>query len=221
MNSLTFMQQYASEPVELSGWVLAALFLFAVGVGFWGGVLQHAHLSPSDGGVLGDYPRLLLQDGATVTVVNDAASTVVLTLTIPANTIAVGEGLRIYASGSFLQSTGIDQASPGIFMDFPDGQTVVGIVAGGFPVIVTSGSTRFWALECIVTNQGTSNASARGKLWVTNVASFTATPLILSYSNTLVPCNFGIDRNLVLRLDLPIASPSYSITKNTVLVERF
>jgi hypothetical protein len=96
-------------------WLLASMLALAFGVGFWGGVLQHAHQNAGDGGTLDLYARVLFR---TVSVVTDVGNTVVATTVasfiIPANTVPEGRGLRLTAHLVWRQNTGLPQNEPSI-----------------------------------------------------------------------------------------------------------
>jgi hypothetical protein len=94
-------------------WLLASMLALAFGAGFWGGVLQHAHLSAGDGGILTIYPRVLFRDTTNTLIINSIANNDV-TFTVPGGTLGTQRLLRFTISGQLINNTGLAQVPPGI-----------------------------------------------------------------------------------------------------------
>lgn len=118
--------------------IVCALFGMA---GFWGGVLQHAHSGPSDGGTLPNYPRIISETTTAVFVQNTIVQTTVFSINIPANSVLVSKLLNIEANLTLLQNTGVNRTEPtiaiiisGVFVAARTGAFSIVSVFGQYPI---------------------------------------------------------------------------------------
>ena len=201
-------------------WIALTLLLLVFGIGFWGGVLQHAHLGPGDGGTL-DRPLILRRDVTFASAVNTAALTTVLTHTIPANTILVGMGLRIYAHGFILQNTLTAQASPLIRISI-GGATVLQFPAAAIPALANQPGARIWSMELFLMNNFTNDARGFGMARLLSVLTSTGdpAPLLIDYANCLASINFTTSKNVLIEIQNPVADPSYETSKVLCMIEQ-
>ena len=100
-----------------SSWIILGTLPLFFFLGYWGGVLQHSHLSAGDGGNLQDYlptphRNVLGTDILGSITPND------ITVTIPGGTLALNKTIRVTVLGEFLNNTGLAQVPPQIDLGY-------------------------------------------------------------------------------------------------------
>lgn len=174
-------------------WVLTLPFVF--GIGFWGGVLQHSHLTIGEGGALLSYFRYFFLSHTLVSVTNTIVQTTIASFTLPADSVPqnskfVWEGLI-----GFINNTGVNQNEPIIILKI--GGAVVAQI-GNTTAFATSPNERGGHFK-LTLSQGPSSSMLQGRsAWTDTINNTSGNPVLADRitSSLSVTPNFAID-NLI------------------------
>jgi len=198
---------------------ISALVLVFGMAGWWGGVLQHAHQSVSDGGVLTDRPQVLARDITQTVTSNSIALTNVLTFTIQANTVATGQGLRIYARGNMTQNGFVNAGSSLVRIQI-GGSLIINLPLSG-ATLSQSATPRAWAIELFLLNLGATNIRSMGTARIlTATSAGDVAPALEERSINSLNADFTTNLDITVDVQNSQADPAVSTAKNFVLIEK-
>jgi hypothetical protein len=181
------------ESIPWWVWLISAPILF--GIGFWGGIIQHSHLTIGEGGTLPSYFRYFFTSHTLVSVTNTIVQTTIASFTLPGNSISqnnrfVWEGLI-----GWINNTGVALNEPIIILKI-GGQVVTQI--GNTTAFATSPNERGGHFM-LTLSQGPSSSILQGRsAWTDSINNTSGNPVLADRitSSLSVTPNFAID-NLI------------------------